>query len=70
MQLKANHFIFTTNMDPRKWYDGHPQQPALARRIGKVLRFTLNRDQQEVHGLSGVMEYAGMKGVDPVVQLD
>lgn len=62
-QLKANHFIFTTNMDPRKWYEGHPQQPALARRIGKVIRFSLNRDEQEEYGLSGQVEFAGMKSL-------
>lgn len=60
MQLKANHFIFTTNIDPRTWYEGHPQMPALARRVSKVIRFGLSRDEQEEYGQSGQMEYAGM----------
>lgn len=60
-QLKATKFIFTTNMDPTKWYDGHAQQPALARRIHKILRFTLNRDQQERHQMTGILEFDGMR---------
>lgn len=60
MQLKANHFIFTTNIDPRTWYDAHPQMPALCRRVSKVIRFTLSRDDQMEYEQSGQLEYAGM----------
>lgn len=60
VQLKANRFIFTTNIDPRLWYKGHPQQPALARRINKVKVFRLDREQQELAGTDGVIEFAGM----------
>lgn len=60
MQLKANHFIFTTNIDPREWYKGHPQMPAFCRRVNKVIRFSLNRDDQEEYGLHGQIEYPGM----------
>jgi hypothetical protein len=59
-QLKANKFIFTTNIDPRKWYAGHAQQPALARRIALVKVFRLTRDQQEVAGVDGIIDYPGM----------
>lgn len=61
MQLKANKFIFTTNIDPREWYRGHPQQPALCRRIKKVVHFRLNRDQQIAAGMEGMVEYEGLQ---------
>lgn len=63
MQLKANKFIFTTNIDPRKWYLGHPQQPALHRRINKVKVFQLNYDQQVKQGRDGIAEFAGINAV-------
>lgn len=64
MQLKANHFIFTTNIDPRTWYEGHPQVPAFCRRVDKIVRFTLNRQDQEETGLSGVLEFPGMQALE------
>lgn len=64
MQLKANHFIFTTNIDPREWYQGHPQVPAFCRRVNKILRFTLNRSDQEETGLSGLLEFGGMSALE------
>lgn len=60
MQLKANRFIITTNIDPRLWYQGHPQQPALCRRIAKIKKYTLSYDQQQRVGVTGVVEYVGM----------
>lgn len=63
MQLKANTFVFTTNVDPRTWYDGHPQQPALARRINRVVHFALDRDEQEEYGVAGQIEYEGMRAL-------
>lgn len=63
MQLKANHFIFTTNIDPRTWYEGHPQCPALARRVNKVIRFALTRDEQEEYGQDGQVVYPGMTSI-------
>lgn len=59
-QLKATKFIFTTNIDPRRWYEGHPQKPALCRRIQKVIKWTLNRDQQEAQGRDGIVEMGQM----------
>lgn len=32
-QLQADTFIFTSNIDPRIWFAGHPQQAAFCRRI-------------------------------------
>nr|USZ80629.1 replication-associated protein [Tick-associated circular virus-4] len=63
LQLRANHFIFTTNMDPRTWFDGHPQQAALARRVNKVRVFTTSYEP----GMSpeefeaGILDYEGMQ---------
>lgn len=59
-QLKANKFIFTTNIDPREWYKGHPQQPALCRRINKIKKFTLSWEKQEELDVSGIVEFEGM----------
>lgn len=56
-QMKANRFIITSNIDPATWYEGHPQQPALWRRLTKIVKFALNRDQQESLGVSGQVEY-------------
>nr|QTE03465.1 MAG: putative replication initiation protein [Ciconia boyciana CRESS-DNA-virus sp.] len=56
-QMKANRFIITSNIDPATWYDGHPQQAALWRRITKVIKFALNRDQQASLGVLGQVEY-------------
>ena len=63
-QLKANHFIFTTNIDPREWYEGHPQVPAFCRRVTKVIKFSLNRVDQEEYGVDGLQEFAGMKAME------
>lgn len=62
-QLKATKFIFTTNIDPRKWYEGHPQQPALHRRINGVTVFKLNYQQQVESGKSGIFKFEGIKGI-------
>lgn len=70
MQLKATHFIFTSNMDPRTWYEGHPQQAALCRRINKVVRFQLTRDQQIRLGTNGQVEYDGMQMPDAPIRFD
>lgn len=69
VQMKANKFIFTTNIDPRKWYEGHPQQPALHRRISKVKVFKYTRDEQAQYGRTGIIEFAGIKGI-PMALLD
>jgi hypothetical protein len=64
LQLRANHFIFTTNIDPRQWYNGHPQQPALARRIGKILVFTTSYapGMSTAEFEEGIYEFPGMEG--------
>lgn len=36
-QLKASKFIFTSNIDPKEWFQGHPQQDAFYRRV-KLIR--------------------------------
>lgn len=66
-QLKATKFIFTTNIDPRKWYEGHPQQPALHRRINGVTVFKLNYQQQVESGKSGIYNFIGIKGIQEQV---
>lgn len=63
MQLKANRFIFTTNIDPRGWYNGHPQQAALHRRINKVKVFKWDYQTQIAKGSSGVLEFDGIQGL-------
>lgn len=68
-QLKATKFIFTTNIDPRKWYEGHPQQPALHRRINGVTVFKLNYQQQVETGKSGIYEFIGIKGIQEQLPL-
>lgn len=60
MQLKANRFIFTSNIDPSTWYKGHPQVPAFCRRISKVIKFALDRPQQELLELDGQIEFQGL----------
>lgn len=47
MQLKANKFIFTTNINPADWFDGHPQQAAFRRRVTRVLYFTTPGDSTQ-----------------------
>jgi hypothetical protein len=68
LQLRANHFIFTTNIDPRDWYAGHPQQAALCRRVSKVKVFTEVYDASAPQGdfRESVMEFAGMKALGEV----
>lgn len=44
LQLKANTFIFTTNVDPREWYMGDPQQAAFVRRVNAVYVFPYEFD--------------------------
>lgn len=64
MQLQANHFIFTTNIDPRTWYEGHPQVPAFCRRVSRVCRFTLSYSDQQALGEDGIVEFPGMHALD------
>lgn len=64
LQLRANHFIFTTNIDPRTWYQGHPQMPAFCRRVSRVLRFTLSYEKQKQLQRDGMMEYDGMEQLE------
>lgn len=47
MQLKANKFIFTTNINPASWYEGHPQQAAFRRRITHLYHFTTPGDSEK-----------------------
>lgn len=66
LQLKANHFIFTTNIDPRKWYTGHPQQAALARRISRVRVFLQSFEEaesQKIPQSKRELEFPGMQGI-------
>lgn len=44
MQLKAKKFIFTTNINPSGWWNGHPQVEAFHRRITKIEHFTTPGD--------------------------
>lgn len=61
-QLKANTFIFTSNVHPKLWYAGHPQLAAFCRRVSRVLRFTMSwPDVEKYHPKNdGVIEYEGM----------
>lgn len=62
LQLRANHFIFTTNIDPRTWYSGHPQVPAFCRRVNKIKIFTVpyepGMSTEEFE--SGILEFEGL----------
>nr|QTE03523.1 MAG: replication-associated protein [Muscicapa latirostris CRESS-DNA-virus sp.] len=51
-QLKANTFIFTSNIPPTEWYKGHPQLPALVRRVTSVMHFRLTLAERVELGLS------------------
>lgn len=65
-QLKANTFIFTSNIPPTEWYKGHPQLPALVRRVTTVMHFRLTLAERVELGLSFeesvVCEELGMNG--------
>lgn len=63
MQLKANRFIFTSNINPATWYSGHPQVPAFCRRINKVVNFALDREQQDLLQVTGQLESAGLRSI-------
>lgn len=66
LQLRANKFIFTTNIDPRKWYLGHPQMPALCRRVSKVLVFTESYASCKARGgdfAETILEFPGLEGM-------
>lgn len=62
LQLRANHFIFTTNIDPRTWYQGHPQVPAFCRRVSKIRVFTTpyERGMTQEEFESGIVEFPGL----------
>lgn len=64
LQLRATKFIFTTNIDPRGWYQGHPQQAALCRRINRVKAFTTSYEpgMSAAEFEAGVLEFEGIDG--------
>lgn len=66
IQLKARTFIFTTNIDPRTWYQGHPQVPAFCRRVSKVCEFRFSWADQQEHGLSAEEAVLVHEGLRPV----
>lgn len=45
MQLKAKKFIFTSNINPTLWWEGHPQQAAFQRRVTKVFYYPTKFDR-------------------------
>lgn len=66
LQLRAHHFIFTTNIDPRTWYRGHPQQPALFRRISRVVVYRMGYVEAQRAGLSRedvTLEFGGLESL-------
>lgn len=71
LQLRAHKFIFTTNIDPREWYPGHPQMPALCRRVTGVRHFRVSFADRVELGLTeeqAVEYYPGMEALEGIGQ--